>query len=132
VVCADAHDVAEPAGRLSQRLTSSDPARAEALRQQGAARYDELLSLHREAFLDHGAEFFAGAGGDPARGLALALENVALRPVPRAYLVAIDAALAATDVATACRMVAESEPLQARHQVLANRASELERTCSRL
>ena len=131
-MCADAHDVAEPAGRLSQRLTSSDPARAEALREQGAARYDELLSRHREAFLDHGAEFFAGAGGDPVRGLALALENVALRPVPRAYLVAIDAALAATDVATACRMVAESEPLQARHQVLANRASELERTCSRL
>ncbi len=118
----------EPGGRLSQRLSESDPDRASELQARSAARYDTLLARHREAFLDHGAEFFA-AGADPERGLALALENVELRNVPRAYLVAIGAALAADELDTACRLVEQSGPLQATHRVLQARARELENAC---
>ncbi|MCA9578349.1 MAG: hypothetical protein R3B40_26860 [Polyangiales bacterium] len=119
----------EPAGRLAQRLEDSDPDRAADLRQRGTERYDELLARHREAFLDHGAEFFAGVGGDPQRALALALENVALRPVPRAYVVAIGAALEADALDTACALVAQSARWRGQHVVLEERAAELSRRC---
>lgn len=119
----------EPAGKLADRLTESEPERAEQLREAAAARYDALLNRNEEAFLDHGAEFFSGPGGDPQRGLEMALENVVLRPTPRAYIVAIRAARAAEDQAVACALIEASAAMQARHPALTNLATESGRRC---
>ena len=54
-------------------------------RQLAAARYEELIALHPEAFADHAAEFWLGAGADPRRALQLARINFAIRRTPRAH-----------------------------------------------
>lgn len=54
-------------------------------RQLAAARYEELIALHPEAFADHAAEFWLGAGADPGRALQLARINFAIRRTPRAH-----------------------------------------------
>lgn len=107
----------EPAGLLAEIITDE----TEATRLVGLARdrYDVLLNRHRLAFLDHGSEFFSGPAGDTARGLELARENLEARGNARAYKVAIEAALANGDLALACDLAIESEPLQGRHPVLA-------------
>ena len=50
-----------------------------------AARYDELVASHPEAFADHAAEFWLGAGANPNKALRLARMNVEVRKTPRAY-----------------------------------------------
>lgn len=110
----------EPAGRLAQRL---DPDEAAPYWAAGAARYDELLTRHRAAFLDHGSEFYVGRG-DFELGLELALENLSNRRTPRAYVVAIHAALEA-DREIACDLIEESADLQGRHAVLAHLAEDV-------
>ena len=50
-----------------------------------AARYDELVASHPEAFADHAAEFWLAAGADPERALPLARMNFEIRKTPRAY-----------------------------------------------
>jgi len=57
---------------------------ARAWRSKAAARYDELLARHQDAFADHAAEFWLTVGGDPQRALRLARHNLSLRPTPRA------------------------------------------------
>ena len=54
-------------------------------RQLAAARYEELIASHPEAFADHAAEFWLGAGADPRRALQLARMNFAIRRTPRAH-----------------------------------------------
>ena len=49
-----------------------------------AARYDELIVRHPEAFADHAAEFWLAAGADPAKALRLAEMNLKVRNTPRA------------------------------------------------
>ena len=53
-------------------------------RQVAAARYDELIASHPEAFADHAAEFWLAAGADPDKALRLAKMNVEVRNTPRA------------------------------------------------
>jgi len=106
----------EPAGRLAEILADSDPERAASLRTQASTRYERLLSRHRLAFLDHGAEFFSGV--DPPRGLALSLENLESRRNARAHVVAIEAALAAEQPDVACRVARDGEPFRGAHPVL--------------
>jgi len=53
--------------------------------QQAAARYDELVVSHPEAFADHAAEFWLAAGADPIKALRLARMNLEVRKTPRAY-----------------------------------------------
>jgi tetratricopeptide (TPR) repeat protein len=53
--------------------------------QQAAARYDELVVRHPEAFADHAAEFWLAAGTDPNKALRLARINLEVRKTPRAY-----------------------------------------------
>jgi tetratricopeptide (TPR) repeat protein len=57
---------------------------ARAWRSKAAARYDELLARHQDAFVDHAAEFWLTVGGDPKRALRLARHNLSLRHTPRA------------------------------------------------
>jgi tetratricopeptide (TPR) repeat protein len=53
-------------------------------RDKAEARYDELLADHQAAFADHAAEFWLTIGGDCARALSLARQNLALRQTRRA------------------------------------------------
>ena len=50
-----------------------------------AARYDELVESHPEAFADHAAEFWLAAGADAEKALPLARMNIKIRKTPRAY-----------------------------------------------
>ena len=54
-------------------------------RARAAARYEELVARHLEAFADHAAEFWLEDGADPQRALWLAQKNVEVRQTPRAY-----------------------------------------------
>ena len=54
-------------------------------RQLAAARYDELVDRHPQAFADHAAEFWLTVGADPNKALRLAQMNVEVRKTPRAY-----------------------------------------------
>jgi tetratricopeptide (TPR) repeat protein len=57
---------------------------AQTWRGKAAARYDELLARHQDAFADHAAEFWLTIGGDRERALWLARQNLSLRQTPRA------------------------------------------------
>ena len=50
---------------------AGQPLEAEHWRSSAAARYDELVRRHPEAFVDHAAGFWLTVGGDPQRGLRL-------------------------------------------------------------
>lgn len=117
----------EPAARLSERVEGE---RKETLLARSRARYEELLSKHHHAFLDHGAEFYMIAG-EPARALELAQENVAIRKNGRAYVVAIDAAREAGQTDTLCGLAREAEPLRSRHRVLDALLREVADACVR-
>jgi tetratricopeptide (TPR) repeat protein len=65
-----------------------------------AQRFDELIVRHPEAFADHAAEFWLGAGGDPHKALRLAKINVGVRNTPRARRLVADAIAAISTVAT--------------------------------
>jgi tetratricopeptide (TPR) repeat protein len=54
--------------------------------------FEALLAKHPLAFADHGAEFYLGSGGDPARALELAQLNLANRPTARAFALYEEAA----------------------------------------
>jgi tetratricopeptide (TPR) repeat protein len=65
-----------------------------------AARYDQLVEIHPEAFADHAAEFWLAAGANPDKALRLARINVEVRKTPRAYTL-LAQAVAANEVAGA-------------------------------
>jgi len=54
-------------------------------RQRAAARYDDLVERHPEAFADHAAEFWLAAGADPDKAVRLARMNIEVRKTQRAY-----------------------------------------------
>jgi tetratricopeptide (TPR) repeat protein len=53
-------------------------------RRLAEARYDELVKHRPEAFADHAAEFWLGAGADPDKALRWATVNANVRDTPRA------------------------------------------------
>jgi tetratricopeptide (TPR) repeat protein len=111
----------EPLGVLGAWLAArdgSDPNALELIR-RARAGYESLLVDDRAAFLDHAAEFFSGPGGDPARGLALARENLAFRQTPRAHALAIEAAFRAQDTAAGCQLVEAATEARAHSPKLA-------------
>ena len=57
---------------------------AQVWRRKAAARYDELLARHEDAFADHAAEFWLTIGADRERALRLTRHNLSLRQTPRA------------------------------------------------
>jgi tetratricopeptide (TPR) repeat protein len=119
----------EPSAVLARLLQETEPEEAARLAVRARGRYEVLLSRHRAAFLDHAAEFYAGAGGDTAVGVTLALENLAVRPTARAFIVAIEAAEAAGEVRLACGLAAQASPLRARVPALAARIGAFEADC---
>lgn len=63
------------------------PEEAEYWRISAAARYDELVLRHPEAFVDHAADFWLTVGDDPPRGLQLVERNRGYRSAARAVAV---------------------------------------------
>lgn len=59
-----------------------------------AQRYDELMARHPEAFADHAAYFWLGAGANPHKALQLAQKNLSVRQTPAAYRLLYQAAVA--------------------------------------
>lgn len=59
---------------------------ADRWRASAAARYDELVLRHPEAFADHAAYFWLTAGGDRRKGRQLSWRNRAMRRKARAYV----------------------------------------------
>jgi tetratricopeptide (TPR) repeat protein len=83
---ADSSDDPDYAAQLARIL--ADVGRARESRhwcRLAAARYDELVASHPEAFADHAAEFWLAAGANPSKALRLARMNVEVRKTPRAY-----------------------------------------------
>jgi tetratricopeptide (TPR) repeat protein len=97
-------DDPEAAGLLAQVLQYAGQG-AEAARFRGlaAARYDDLVGRHPEAFADHAARFWLGPGADPHKAWALARRNLANRKTPAAYVLLVQAALAIGDREGACQ-----------------------------
>lgn len=71
-------------------------------RDRAVARYDALMTTHPEAFADHAAELWLGAGADPRRALEYAERNLAFRPTVRAWELVLRAARAMGDDSRAC------------------------------
>ncbi|MFF4796855.1 hypothetical protein ACFY1U_00380 [Streptomyces sp. NPDC001351] len=72
---------AQLAGILGERQAWGE---AQIWRARAAAHYEALMAHHPEAYADHAAEFWLTVGGDPQRALQLSLQNLTLRPTPRA------------------------------------------------
>ena len=73
------------AGQLARILSEvGRGAEAREWRDQAAARYDELVARHLDAFADHAAEFWLEVGGNPDRARWLARRNFQVRQTPRA------------------------------------------------
>jgi tetratricopeptide (TPR) repeat protein len=73
-------DDPEYAATLARLLSDAGHHReAERWRISAAARYDELMLHHPEAFVDHAADFWLTVGGDRPKGLRLVLRNHASR-----------------------------------------------------
>lgn len=90
---------------LEARLGHAEQARA--LVQKAALRFDELIARHPQAFADHAARFYLGAGSDPGRAHALARQNLQARKSEAAYALVIEAALQAGAPDEACAMARE-------------------------
>ena len=70
------------------------------------ARYEAVLAKHPEAFADHAARFFLGAGGDVGRAVLLAKSAAERAPTEEALELEYLAARAAGDNALACSALA--------------------------
>ena len=70
--------------------------------------FERLLEKHLLAFADHGAEFYAGSGGDPLRALELAQINLANRSTLRAFQQTYAIALEAGETDTATELYARA------------------------
>jgi tetratricopeptide (TPR) repeat protein len=81
-ITSDDPDYAAQLARILSEVGRVEEARE--WRARAAARYDELLARHPEAFAEHAAEFWLQAGADPHRALSLATLNLEVRRTPRA------------------------------------------------
>jgi tetratricopeptide (TPR) repeat protein len=79
----DDPDYAAQLARILREAGRAEEARE--WRARAAARYDDLVARHLEAFADHAAEFWLEAGADPPRALSLARRNLEVRRTPRAH-----------------------------------------------
>ncbi|MEO8361271.1 MAG: tetratricopeptide repeat protein [Vicinamibacteria bacterium] len=100
---AETADDPEAAGVLaSLEHLAGATVEARRLHDLAAARYQELLSLHPHAFLDHSAAFLLGPLGDSAKAFHLAKQNIEVRKTPQSWTLMIQAAQAQGDTKTAC------------------------------
>jgi hypothetical protein len=92
--------------RLADVLAAQGRLREAHIQMQAArSGFESLLGKHLLAFADHGAEFYAGSGGNVSRALELARINVANRPTLRAFEQAFAIAVSAGDESWAAELV---------------------------
>jgi tetratricopeptide (TPR) repeat protein len=72
------------------------------------AKYGELMRLHPEAYANHAARFWLGAGDDPAKALSATKIMLASRKTPEAFELALNAAMAAHQDQQACAIADEA------------------------
>jgi tetratricopeptide (TPR) repeat protein len=108
-----------------------DAARGDELVAAAGKRYDALVLRHGDAFADHAARFWLGAGGDAHKALTLARRNLAARPTRDAYELAMRAALGAHDAAAACGFADEAARLPYGSAALQLAMSESYAACKR-
>ena len=102
---ANSSDDPEYASQLARVLTEVGQLdEAHHWRAVAATRYDELMARYPEAFVDHAAAFWLAVGGDAQKGLLLAVKNLEMRQTPRAYELALQAAVATQQTAVLCRI----------------------------
>jgi tetratricopeptide (TPR) repeat protein len=95
--------------RLAEAAEAAgEDAEAEAYLRAARSGFEALLARHPLAFADHGAEFYAGSGGDPKRAFELARLNLTNRPTLRAFEQAHSTALAADEPQVAVGLRAEA------------------------
>lgn len=97
---------------------------ADELIRNARGEYDTLTTRRPEAFADHAARFWLGAGSDPTKALIWAQKNAQVRATEPALTLLVDAAVAAHQPAAACaagRNVQSLPPTSALH-LLAARA----------
>lgn len=70
-------------------------------------RFKTLLVSYEEAFLDHGANFYLNVGANPELAYALASLNLTMRKNDRAYMLAIETALASGRKQESCKLAVE-------------------------
>jgi tetratricopeptide (TPR) repeat protein len=96
----------EVAWRLADVLNAAGRfAEAEAQLQVARAGFEVLLDKHLLAFADHGAEFYAGSGGNLTRAYELARVNLANRPTLRAFEQAYKTATVADEAHAATKIL---------------------------
>ena len=81
---------------------------AEAHMMAARSGFESLLERHPLAFADHGAEFYAGSGGDYRKALQLARLNADNRPTLRALEQAHAVAISADDMTAAFEIVSSA------------------------
>ncbi len=72
--------------------------------EEARAAWERHVAALPEAFADHAARFYLGAGADPRRALALARQGLAHRPSDDARALAVEAALRAGERELACEL----------------------------
>lgn len=106
-------DDPEYAAQLGVLLTENGQSAAGApLIASARAAYDELTLRHPEAFADHAARFWLGAGADAHKALTWAGKSAAARPTGDSLTLLIDAALAAHDDNAACAAAKQALALE--------------------
>ena len=126
-------DDPEYAAQLARVLTEvGQLEEAHHWRAVAATRYDELMARYPAAFADHAAEFWLTVGGDVQRGLELALNNLEFRQTPRAYELALQAAVMTQQTALVCRIAASLQAIDHRGPRLQALAMRTWTACNRL
>ncbi len=127
---AESADDPDYAAHLAEILfQDGQPVEAEKWRAAAAARYDELMSLHPEAFADHATEFWLAAGGDAKKALGYAEANLKLRPTPRAHELVLNAALKAGDTPKTCATLKSAAAFSRPAPGLASAMNEAREVC---
>lgn len=123
----DDPDVLSGQGDALRRAGRADEAKAMTAR--AAARYAEVLARLPLAYADHAASFYLGMGGDTARALQLAKQNVDNRPTDEAIELWLTAAQAAGSHDATCAAAARALARPHASQELRDRATSASKGC---
>lgn len=98
---------------------------------KAAARYGALMAKYPKAFADHAAEFHLGASKDAKQALAATTLNLANRKTAEAYVLHLEALVAAGDAKAACASADEAGRLPYPTRELAELRERVYGTCGK-
>lgn len=102
---------------------------ADALLERAKARWDVVTARFPEAFADHAARFWLGAGSDRPKALGLAKRNAALRKTEESLDLLLSAALAAGSEESACEAARAGVKLPYTSEVFRSMAASVAAKC---